>query len=397
VQLKKENPFMTSVHCIAHRLHLAGQDAAKEVTYFKEYESTCKQLYGYFSGSYKRMKNLKLMQDINEDPQLNILNIINTRWLSMSNVIHNLHQIIFSVIDALNDDLANAENPKDRDRASQLVNNLDPNFIISTMFMADLMYILTKMIKIFQRDYIDLSELKHSLETTISAIKAQFIGTEEIPPTYGTILCQYMENNNINSNNLPFFISKFAEAIIKALKSRFPDSEIYNSLRIFDPKFLPQRESGIANYGNDDIKILVEYFGNERLSDTGEKFPAYFNEMELKQEWGVVKQIMKSIRNFDFVKGWEHIWSTKPHFTQDYPIISRLVKLALLIPLSNAHVERVFSHHKLTKTKLRNRMNHDTLNMHLMIFSNGPDDFRSFDWECAYNYWANQHIRRANE
>ncbi len=58
---------MTSVHCIAHRLHLAGQDAAKEVTYFKEYESTCKQLYGYFSGLYKRMQNLKLMQDINKD------------------------------------------------------------------------------------------------------------------------------------------------------------------------------------------------------------------------------------------------------------------------------------------------------------------------------------------
>ncbi|PKY48729.1 hypothetical protein RhiirA4_464398 [Rhizophagus irregularis] len=43
-QLKKENLFMTSVHCIAHRLHLAGQDVAKEVVYFKEYEAICKQL-----------------------------------------------------------------------------------------------------------------------------------------------------------------------------------------------------------------------------------------------------------------------------------------------------------------------------------------------------------------
>src|SRR2546430_3947346 len=75
---------------------------------------------------------------MNDEPQLTILNIINTRWLSMSNVVHNLHQIIFSVIDALNDDLANGENPKDKDWASQLINNLDPNFIISTMFMADL-------------------------------------------------------------------------------------------------------------------------------------------------------------------------------------------------------------------------------------------------------------------
>ncbi|CAB5369683.1 unnamed protein product [Rhizophagus irregularis] len=253
----------------------------------------------------------------------------------------------------------NAENPKERDRTSQLISSLDPNFIISTMFLADLMYILIKMIKMFQRDHIDLSELKHSLETTISAIKAQFIGIEKVSPTYGTILHQYMDDNKILPDNLLSFISKFAKAIIESLKNRFPDLEIYNALRIFDPKFLPQRESDIANYGNNEIKILIEYFGNDRLSATGEKFSAYVNEMELKQEWGIVKQIMKSIHNFDFVKGWEHIWNTKPHFISDYPLVSKLVKLALLIPLSNAHVERVFSHHKLTKTKLRNRMNYD--------------------------------------
>ncbi|RGB44033.1 hypothetical protein C1646_749000 [Rhizophagus diaphanus] len=110
-QLKKENPFMTSVHSIAHRLHLAGQVVVKEV----------------------------LMQDIN-DTQLTILNIINTRWLSTSNVAHNLHQVIFSVIDALNDDAINAENPKDRIRATRLINTLDPEFTISTMLLADLMY-----------------------------------------------------------------------------------------------------------------------------------------------------------------------------------------------------------------------------------------------------------------
>ncbi|GET02904.1 hypothetical protein GLOIN_2v1849188 [Rhizophagus clarus] len=41
-QLKKENPFITSVHCITYRLHLAGQDAAREVSYFKEYENIYK-------------------------------------------------------------------------------------------------------------------------------------------------------------------------------------------------------------------------------------------------------------------------------------------------------------------------------------------------------------------
>jgi len=253
------------------------------------------------------MQNLKLMQNMNEDPQLTILNIVNTRWLFMSNVVHNLYQVIFSVIDALNDDMINAEHSKDRDKASQLVNALDPKFIITTMFLADLMYILSKMIKTFQCDHIDLSEVKYSLEITISAIEAQFIGTNETPPTYGTILHQYIVDNNIPSNSLPSFISKFAKAIINSLKNRFPDSEIYNALRIFDPKFLPQKESEISNYGDDDIKVIAEYFGNDHFSTDGKKFSAYFNIIDLKQEWGMVKQIMKSIRSFNFVKGWEHI------------------------------------------------------------------------------------------
>ena len=61
-RLKKINPFMSSNHCVSHRLHLAGKDASEEVRYFERYENTLKNLYGYFSKSYKRQKLLKMMQ-----------------------------------------------------------------------------------------------------------------------------------------------------------------------------------------------------------------------------------------------------------------------------------------------------------------------------------------------
>jgi len=63
----------------------------------------------------------------------------------------------------------------------------------------------------------------------------------------------------------------------------------------------------------------------------------------------------------------------------NYPIIFKLIRLALIISFFNTYVERVFSHHKLTKTKLRNQINYDTLNMHLMIFLNSSDNFHNFD------------------
>src|SRR6266540_7307559 len=100
------------------------------------------------------------------------------------------------------------------DKASQLVNALDPKFIIITMFLADLMYILSKMIKTFQCNHIDLSKVKYSLKITISAIEAQFIRTNETPPTYGMILHQYIVDNNIPSNSLPSFISKLQKQLL---------------------------------------------------------------------------------------------------------------------------------------------------------------------------------------
>src|SRR5271170_896020 len=98
------SPYTTSVHCIAHRLHLAGRDAANKVQYFKDYEAICKELYSYFNRSYKRIINLKIIQELNNDPKLIVLNIINTRWLLLSNIVSNLYQILDSVIDALNFD-----------------------------------------------------------------------------------------------------------------------------------------------------------------------------------------------------------------------------------------------------------------------------------------------------
>ena len=64
-RFKKMNPFMSSNHCVSHRLHLAGKDASNEVLYFPKYEKILQEIYGYFSKSHKRQSILKLMQVIN--------------------------------------------------------------------------------------------------------------------------------------------------------------------------------------------------------------------------------------------------------------------------------------------------------------------------------------------
>jgi hypothetical protein len=393
-QFKASNPFLTSVHCIAHRLHLAGKDAANQVKYFKDFESTCKELYAYFSGSYKRMINLKMIQETNDDPQLAVLNIINTRWLSLSNVVQNLYQIIDSIIDALELDKVNTNDRREKERITKLLDALDPKFRLTTMYMADLTFILSNLCKTFQKDNVTLSDLKYSLDTSISAIKAQFIGFDGESPTYGIILKEYLDDNPYYSQYLPNEFINFAKALIQNLETRFPNSELYQSMRIFDPRELPQKESELSSYGDEEIDILSKYFGLEKQRSDGTVVKPFVDILESKKEWGMVKQVMKSIRDCDIIDGWQRIWNNRPQFCEQFPNINTLINITLLVPLSNANVERVFSQHKMTKTRLRNRMNIDTINMHLMILLNAPDDLADFNWNKAFEYWEKKQARR---
>ncbi|CAB5362550.1 unnamed protein product [Rhizophagus irregularis] len=85
-QLKKLNNFITSTHCVAHRLHLASEEAANETPYFAHYKTIIKGIYSYFSNSYKRMYELKKIKEDMEVSDLTILNVCDTRWLSWSNM-----------------------------------------------------------------------------------------------------------------------------------------------------------------------------------------------------------------------------------------------------------------------------------------------------------------------
>ncbi|CAG8720723.1 8025_t:CDS:2 [Gigaspora margarita] len=186
---------------------------------------------------------------------------------------------------------------------------------------------------------------------TIDAIQAQFIGNNKVLPTYGSNLLEYITNNNLSIDELPIFISDFAQATIECLDNR-----------IFDPEQLPKLDSDLANY----------------------EFKPLLNNRTLINEWGIVKFFLKNYRSIKFVDAWNLIFS-KTSFLYDFPATSTLIQIALIIPVTNAAVERVFSRQNLIKTHLRNQMNINTLNDYLMIALNGPP-IELFDFEKAFDY-----------
>ena len=385
-RLKEINPFMTSIHCISHRLHLAGKDASNEVEYFQKYEQVLQNLYSYFSKSHKRQDLLKLMQEINDEPTLKVLKLCETRWLSLSNSVHNLHQIMNSVLAALNEDMLDGDK-----HANVLLGQLDHNFIVATMFLADLTNILKRLIKIFQLDNLSLSQYKPNIDATIKEITMEFIGDSEVLPNYGIIFKNYLEINNCP---VPSFVKDYSLAIIKAINGRFPNTELFSLFRIFDPNELPDAQDNLNLYGQSEIEFLDEFYGDTKLVN-GE-FYEIVEKGKLIEEWNSLKFYLQSYKNIEinFVEFWKNILDTDNNFSFNYPNSTIIIKVALLIPFSNAHVERIFSEMKLIKNKLRNQMQINTLNNHLMILLNGPDT-RNFDFERAYEHWANRKGRNS--
>lgn len=205
------------------------------------------------------MQHLKMIENEIGDPELVLLQIITTRWLSFSNVVKNLHQIINSVVaalfeDSLTDNIANF-----------LYSEIDNNFYLATYYLADIMGYLRRLTLLFQANYVSLFDIKLQLDATIKAITTEFIGEENISPTWGIHLKNYLIEKNIDNFEIPLFVQDFAKAVIESLKERFPDYSLVDAFRIFDPKELPIDKSILGYYGQESIQKLINFYGTSKF------------------------------------------------------------------------------------------------------------------------------------
>jgi hypothetical protein len=53
-------------------------------------------------------------------------------------------------------------------------------------------------------------------------------------------------------------------AMIKAIKDRFPESELYGNFSIFDPKELPDDCRELGSYGNQELEFLGDFYGEAK-------------------------------------------------------------------------------------------------------------------------------------
>ncbi|XP_070579085.1 zinc finger protein 862-like [Ptychodera flava] len=104
-RFKKDNPFILSQHCAAHKLALASGQAADCVSYLVKYQATVNDLYKYYHYSPKNQTKLSATQACLGESQLKYQQVFSTRWLSFYDSVSAICRTLDSLISALKDDV----------------------------------------------------------------------------------------------------------------------------------------------------------------------------------------------------------------------------------------------------------------------------------------------------
>ncbi|MCO5596978.1 hypothetical protein L7F22_051049 [Adiantum nelumboides] len=282
---KNVNPFLTSIHCVAHRSALAVSSVAKSMDACKKLDKLVNSLATFYNGSSKRLKELQEMQEDLACPILRLQHTYDIRWLSRYNALNAL---------CLSFDAILKLSRKDNLPLFNEISNFQ--FIYSLFFMTDILKGLATLSKTFQRDHVDVTSVKSLVDNQISRIKEYYIedpkldcnalthgvGGFEILQEYGSpkghlfTLREALRGNMFYDekikrdicgedlrNALEFQFS-FASAIITNLECRFEDNTILNNMKIFVPAQFPLLERALKVFGNVEVENLTKFDGKKQ-------------------------------------------------------------------------------------------------------------------------------------
>ena len=145
---------------------------------------------------------------------------------------------------------------------------------------------------------------------------------------------------------------------LKELNSRFNKqaTELLILSAALDPR------DGYKSFNADDIFKLVEKFYPSDFSDQ-EKIHLKYELQHYKLDVPCLPKLQNLSTIAELCQG-----LVETRKSETYPLIERLLRLILTLPISTATTERAFSAMKIIKTRLRNKMEDDYLRDAMIVY-----------------------------
>ncbi|XP_070551357.1 uncharacterized protein [Ptychodera flava] len=219
--------------------------------------------------------------------------------------------------------------------------------------------------------------------SSLSDVKEQEILAELKKARFYTLIAD--ESTDISTTkNLMLYVKyryQVSELNIN-LQHRFPDTAFVNNFDIFVPALFPEERSVL--YGVDQIEELYRRYRTLLPAEDLET---------ISDEWDDLKYCLKESYLNCSQEEFCLDLTVDPVKRQQYPNMAILAEMCLVMAASSAEVERGFSQTNLIKTKQRNRLSAQHLDMLLRV-KLCYTGLQSLDATKVYNNWLQAKRRR---
>ena len=168
-KLRENSPFVLNVHCIGHRFALCTGEGASKVTLVRGFVDTLTSLYYFFEHSSLRCSKLQSVQEALEELVLSVKEVHSVRWLAFFSALDSVFRGWVSIVTTLGNEAS--DQGKGSAKAKGLLKAMTKFLFLATMhFLMDVVPIVQRVSKAFQREDADFSIIMPLEDASIEAL-----------------------------------------------------------------------------------------------------------------------------------------------------------------------------------------------------------------------------------
>ena len=390
--------WLVPVQCESHKLELAIADALKSTTVFSDINEMIVKVYYLYKNSPKKMRQLKGLGESLEKSVSPPVKAQGTRWLehkirALSWISKN-YGLLITHLGHMSEDTTY----KSTDRAKfkgMYDKYRNAKFPLYVEYFLEVLTPAAELSLHFQRETIDVvgavQGLKHffrimeklnaSSELIFSTGRVKrFIEQidtsdhvhQEVKLTYADQAKTSLQNAN----------NDILCSILDCFNERFDKSDsVFNALvKVLDTELYPQTEANDSStYGLEELRLLVKRF-QEILTANG------CDVMRIESEWDDVKELVATtgLKDARYTDTWAKLFTCSKK--DSISNILHLVEILLVVPISNATLERMFSAMNRVHTDWRNCLGEKRVENLLRIYEEGSA-IEQYDPKAALSRW----------
>ncbi|KAL8581309.1 hypothetical protein ACOMHN_034388 [Nucella lapillus] len=408
--VRKKTPKVHLAGCVCHLLNLAAKKATKAFQGEFDFDDILRQISWYMSQSTNREQRLKKLQKQCGTPELNVIDHCPTRWLSMGFALRRLLQQwkplqMFFEEECKKDIKGKSEEEKKRSSIRTRVHDFLKRSTakLYALFLSFAMESFDILNQELQTDAAKIHVVKRSLEQFYRKLLISFVKPSAL--SSGTLLAvDFTAKYNMKDSkdiligtatkqHISGLRDKVAEQFMKDVISFYQTACTYLKAKVFPVGEPLWKHAQVADIKLKETALFssLDYFmerfpcllphevgedesPQEALTRAKDQLQAEFTDY---QSWEVPSHLMTE-EKVATEQLWAQITKVKDcNEAMRFQVLPRVMLGILLLPVSNAACERVFSVARRNRTVFRSSMGKDTTEALLVLKSKGGACFEN--------------------